>query len=51
MSVVMKTIYGVEYVVDHGLTSDEAEALKEYVETTCSESYFDNLMVNEVVIR
>lgn len=51
MSVVMKALYGMEYVVDYGLTKEDAVRLREYVLSTCDEDYFNALMVTDVVIR
>lgn len=51
MSVVMKAMYGVEYIVDYGLTVEEAVHLREYVLDTCDEDYFNALMITDVVIR
>lgn len=51
MAVVMKALYGVEYVVDRGLSAEEAVKLREYILSTCDEKYFDNLMVTDVIIR
>lgn len=51
MSVVMKALYGMEYVVDRDLTLEEAVHLRNYVLENCDEEYFDNLMITDVVIR
>lgn len=48
-SVVMKAMFGVTYVVDKGMSYDQALKLFNYV--LCSdEDYFDNLMVKTVEI-
>lgn len=51
MSVVMKAMYGVEYIVEYGLTREEAVTLREYILNTCDDKYFEDLMVTDVVIR
>lgn len=51
MSVVMKALYGVEYIVEYGLTVEEAVKLRDYVLNNNDEEYFDALMVTDVVIR
>ena len=51
MAVVMKALFGVEYVVDRDLSREDAEKLRDYVLETCDEHYFNELGITDVVIR
>ena len=49
--VVMKALYGMNYVVAKNLTEEEALDMQRYLRETCSDEYLDNLLVKAIVIE